>query len=234
MNAELLVSISGIRDTTVELADGFAAELDKRGIPVSLLVAPRLKGKYRLVRDEATQEWLRARHARGDAILLHGYDQAATKKRRAEFAALPAHEAMLRLIAADRVMEEAGLRTRLFAPPRWIASEGALLMLPRVGFRLCADLTSIRDLERGTSVRARVLGVGEGFLAEPWWCRALVMSAERVARRNGTVRLAIKANHLERTGPRQAFLDAIDLSQHHGARPATYRWPYDRQQSTAA
>lgn len=234
MNAELLVSISGIRDTTLELADGFVAELDKRRIPASLLVAPRLKGKYRLVRDPGTQEWLHARQRHGDAILLHGYDQAATKKRRAEFASLPKHEAMLRLIAADRVMEDTGLRTRLFAPPRWIVSEGALAALPHAGFRLCADLTAIRDLERGTAVRARVLGVGEGFLAEPWWCRALIMGAQRVARRGGTVRLAIQAKHLERPGPRQAFLDAIDLSLFHGARPAAYRWPYDRQHTSAA
>lgn len=234
MKPELLVSISGIRDTTVELADEFVAELDNRRIPASLLVAPRLKGKYRLIRDAGTQEWLRARQRHGDAILMNGYDQAATRKRRAEFAALPAHEAMLRLIAADRVMEEAGLRTRLFAPPRWIVSEGALLMLPRVGFRLCADLTAIRDLEQRTAVRARVLGVGEGFLSEPWWCRALIMSAQRVARRGGTVRLAITAKHLQRPGTRQAFLDAIDLSLYHGARPATYRWPYDREHSSAA
>lgn len=86
MNAELIVSISGIRDTTRDVAIEFAAEMDRRNVRLSLLVAPRLKGKYRLVDDPATQAWLRGRRARGDAIVLHGYDQAATKSRRAEFA----------------------------------------------------------------------------------------------------------------------------------------------------
>ena len=129
MRGQLIVSVSGIRDNTREAAQAFAAEMDKREVPLSLLVAPRLKGRYRLVDDARTQEWLRERRETGDAIVLHGYDQAATKRRRAEFAALPRHEARLRLMAADRVMEQVGLRTRLFAAPRWNASDGAMAAL---------------------------------------------------------------------------------------------------------
>ena len=40
----------------------------------------------------------------------------------------------------------------------------------------------ITDPVRRTTVRTRGLGVGEGFLSEPWWCRTLVWSAERAAR----------------------------------------------------
>lgn len=154
----------------------FTEEMDRRSIPLSFLVSPRLKGKYRLVEDQPTVDWLAARRSRGDAIVLHGYDQAATKKRRDEFAALPAHEANLRLMAADRVMEQTGLRTRLFAAPGWTASAGAIEMLPRNGFRLNIGLSEITDLVRGTSVRARVLGIGEGFSpsrggAGCWCCR---------------------------------------------------------------
>ncbi|MFC9789296.1 DUF2334 domain-containing protein [Rhodococcus sp. NPDC127528] len=224
MAGQLIVSVSGIRDETRERVAEFAAELDGRRVPLSLLVAPRLKDKYRLVRDEPTQEWLRSRLAGGDAVVLHGYDQAATKKRRAEFAALPAHEATLRLLAADRVMEETGLRTRLFAAPRWQASPGAVSALPRTGFRLLAGATGIHDLERGTVTRARVLGIGDGHRAEPWRCRALVLGAGRTARRGGLVRLAVTAKQLAQPGPRQALLDAVDLALHHDARPAVYRW----------
>ncbi|WP_159842184.1 DUF2334 domain-containing protein [Nocardia sp. CY41] len=224
MNAELIVSISGIRNTTRDAAMDFAEEMDRRGVPLSLLVAPRLKGKYRLLDDPATQAWLRGRRARGDAIVLHGYDQAATKRRRAEFATLPRHEARLRLTAADRVMEQADLRTRLFAAPRWDASAGALDALPEVGFRLALGLASIIDLERNTAQKSRVYGIGEGFRAEPWWCRALVMGAARTARRGGVLRLAVSAPQLARSGPRQAMLDAVDLALFHGAAAATYRW----------
>src|SRR5690606_34478623 len=224
MNAELIVSVSGIRDTTRDAAIEFAAEMDRRDVRLSLLVAPRLKGKYRLVNDPATQAWLRGRRAAGDAIVLHGYDQAATKRRRAEFATLPKHEALLRLTAADRVLEQVGLRTRLFAAPRWDASAGAIAALPRVGVRLGLGLTSRLDLERDVDQKARVYGIGEGSRAEPWWCRALVMGAARTARRGGVLRLAISGAQLSRPGPRQAMLDAVDLALYHGAVSEVYRW----------
>ena len=91
--------------------------LDGRGVPVSLLVAPRLKNGYRLEGDPTTVDWVRSRRSGGDAVVLHGYDEAATKRLRGEFATLPAHEANLRLMGADRVLEHVGLRTRLFAAP---------------------------------------------------------------------------------------------------------------------
>ncbi len=222
MSGRLIVSVSGIRDDTCEHAAEFARELDKRGVPLSLLVAPRLKDKYRLTQDESTQQWLRGRRDAGDAVVLHGYDQAATKRRRAEFATLPRHEAKLRLMAADRVMEQTGLRTRVFAAPRWIASPGAMAALPEAGFRLIAGINSLHDFENGAIERGRVLGIGEGFKAEPWWCRALVIGAGRTARRGGLVRLAVSAKQLGSSGPTMAMLDAVDLALYSGATPSVY------------
>jgi uncharacterized protein len=223
----LIVSISGISDRTLADVAEFCAQLDGRHVPVSFLVAPRIKGGYRLDDDAHTVEWLTARREGGDAVVLHGFDEAATKKRRGEFATLPAHEANLRLMAADRVMEHLGLRTRLFAAPGWTVSQGTVSALPRNGFRLLAGLSGITDLVRDTTVRARVLGIGEGFLTEPWWCRTLVLSAERTARREGIVRVAVAARHLRRSGPRQAMFDAIDLALMHHCVPSVYHWtPY--------
>lgn len=230
----LIVSISGIRDRTLDDVTAFRAELAARDVPASLMVAPRLKGGYRLDRDPTTVEWLTAQRSGGDAVLLHGYDEAATKKRRSEFATLQAHEANLRLMGADRVLEHLGLRTRLFAAPGWTVSQGTVVALPRNGFRLLAGLSGITDLTRGGTERARVLGVGEGFLTEPWWCRTLVLSAERTARRAGTVRIAVAAKHLHRPGPRRALLDAVDLALMHHATPAVYRWTPDRAVPDAA
>ncbi|MBX7432069.1 DUF2334 domain-containing protein [Mycobacterium sp. Y57] len=224
MAGQLIVSISGVSDRTIGDVADFRARLDERGVPASFLVAPRIKGGYRLDRDRDTVGWLVDRRAAGDAIVLHGYDEAATKQRRGEFASLPAHEANLRLMAADRVLEHLGLRTRLFAAPGWNVSPGALTALPRNGFRLVAGLSGITDLVRGQTVRARVLGIGEGFLTEPWWCRTLVLSAERSARREGVVRVAVAARHLRRSGPRQAMLDAVDLALLHSCVPTVYTW----------
>jgi predicted deacetylase len=231
---QLIVSVSGIRDRTLDDVADLCAQLDARDVPVSLLVAPRLKGGYRLDTDRVSVDWLTVRRARGDAVVLHGFDEAATKKRRGEFATLPAHEANLRLMGADRVLEHVGLRTRLFAAPRWTVSQGTVRALPRNGFRLLAGVGGITDLVRDTTLRARVLGIGEGFLTEPWWCRTLVLAAERSARRSGTVRIAVAAGQLSRTGPRQAVLDAIDLALMHGCVPEVYRWVSPPASSAAA
>jgi hypothetical protein len=228
MPGQLIVSVSGITDRTAGDVEELCRQLDARQVPVSFLVAPRSGGGYRLHADAATTEWLRVRRDHGDAILLHGYDQAATKKRRPEFATLPAHEANLRLTAADRVLEQVGLRTRLFAAPGWTASPGTVAALPRNGFRLLASVDTVTDLVRHVAVRARVLGIGGGFIAEPWWCRTLVLSAERTARRGGIVRLAITAKQLRGSGPRQAILDAIDLALMHRATPTVYQWRPDQ------
>jgi predicted deacetylase len=224
---QLIVSVSGISDRTLPEVEAFCGQLGARGVPASFLVAPRIKGGYRLDQDGPTVEWLAGRRDRGDAIVLHGFDEAATKTRRGEFATLPAHEANLRLMAADRVLEHLGLRTRLFAAPGWTVSAGTVTALPRNGFRLLAGLSGMTDLVRQNTVRTRVLGIGEGFLAEPWWCRTLVLSAERTARRDGIVRVAVAARHLGRSGPRQAMLDAVDLALMHQCVPAVYQWlPY--------
>lgn len=223
MSGQLIVSVSRIGERTLADVAAFCAELDARQVPVSLLVAPRLKGGYRLDADPDTVGWLTGRRDRGDAIVLHGYDEAATRRRRAEFATLPAHEANLRLLGADRVLEHVGLRTRLFAAPGWVISPGARRVLPRNGFRLLADLHAITDLVDGTTSRARVIGIGEGFLTEPWWCRVLVRAAARTAGRGDTVRLTIAATQLGKPGPLQAMLDAVDAAIAAGGTPDVYR-----------
>ena len=124
---QLIVSISGHqRADAAPTSRRSAHNSTSAAVPASFLVAPRLKGGYRLDRDASTVEWLAARRDRGDAIVLHGFDEAATKKRRGEFATLPAHEANLRLMGADRVLEHLGLRTRLFAAPGWTVSQGTV------------------------------------------------------------------------------------------------------------
>lgn len=223
MPGKLIVSVSGIRSETLLQAQAFADELSAREVPMSLLVAPRLKGGYRLAEDADTCEWLRQRRAGDDAIVLHGYNQVPSRKRRAEFAELGAHEAALRLLAADRVLETIGLRTRIFAAPRWNASPGAQSAMTGRGFRTNLGSTSIDDMVTGTQIKARVLGLGDGFPAEPWWCRLLVANSVRVARRGGVVRLSVAAKHLGAPVAGKAILDCIDLALLHEAEPVTYR-----------
>lgn len=225
MTPRLIVSVSGLRDTTLDDAVDLVGELERRSVPVSLLVAPRRGHEYRLAEDAGTQDWLRHRRAQGDAIVLGGYDDAATKPRRPEFASIGPAEAAVRLAAADRLMAEMGLRTRVFAPPRWNASPGCLKALPGAGFRVCAALAGVHDVVRGTTQRGRALSIGEGFVADGWWCRALVAAAGRTAEAGGLVRLNISATQLSRRAPRAALLDAVDLvAGERGAQVARYEW----------
>lgn len=227
MGAELIVSLSGTDYRTLGATADLRRDLAARGVPVSLFVTPRQAGGYRLDRDEAAAAWLRGQRAAGDAVVLHGFDEGPPRRRRGEFATLPAHEASLRLIAADRMLEQAGLRTRLFAGPGWMTSAGTQKALPCNGFRLLIGRHGTTDLVRGTVTRSPLLGSGAGFLPEPWWCRALVLSAERTARRGGPVRIAIATRQLATPGFRQAVLDAVDLALLHDCRPSVYRWGGD-------
>lgn len=240
VSAQLVVSLSGLGHQALDQAAEFAAELDQRGVPLSLLVAPRPGGVERPTPDSPVLSWVRERLRGHDAAVLHGFDHAPegtrgllprlasvtgypTKALRgAEFAGLPAHEAGLRLVAAQAVLDQLGLRVHAFAPPRWFASPGTLEALRAHGFSVCADAMAIRDLNGGQVYRGRVYGFVPGERVEPWWCRALVLGAGRAARRGGVVRLAMDAADLRRDGPRQAVLDAVDLALHHGAEPATY------------
>ena len=223
VDAQLLVSLSGISARTLHRCADLAAELDRREVPLSLLYAPRTG-------DSAVTEWVRERAGRGDSVLLHGYDHQVTPTHRtvrlgkkAEFASLPAHEARLRLIAATASMDNAGLRADGFAPPRWLASRGTLDALREHGFPLCADLVAVRDLRSGDVRRARVHEFGSQYQrTETVRCFALVLAAARAARRGGLVRLGAEAAELARPGLRQALLDAVDVALENRAFGSSY------------
>lgn len=234
MPTQLLVSLSGIRSATLDDCAALSTELDARGVPISLLVTPRDPG------EPAVLDWIRERRDRGDVIMTHGYDHTSDPigswgtytvtrlGRRAEFAGLPAHEAGLRLYAANVLMERVGLSTDLFAPPRWLASSGTLGALRGRGYQVCAEGTLVRDLHSGEVYRGPVLGfaaigMGGGERSEPWFRRALVLGVTGIARRGGLVRVAVDGAELARGGRKAALLDAVDAARQHGARPATYR-----------
>jgi uncharacterized protein len=198
VTARLVVSLSGISVRTLDRCAELSQALSQRGVPLSLLFAPRLAGS-----DAGVVAWIQQRRAAGDALLLHGFDHAAEPRsrtvalgRRAEFAALPAHEAGLRLTAATVALERVGLSTTSFAPPRWLASRGTIIALQRKGFLLCAEAAGVRDLRTGIVYKGRTA---------PWW------------RRGDLIRLALDASE-----PRQSLLDAVDLALLHGASGITY------------
>lgn len=245
--ARLIVSLSGLSADSPESlrrSAAFTEELDARGIAASQLLRPRGPAGP-LDPGSPLVAWMLERRAAGDAIVLHGYDHTADPignwqatalarvGRRAEFAALPRHEAGLRLTAARRVLTAVGLRTDLFVPPRWLASEGTVEALTEQGFAVLADENGVRFLTDGTLVRARVLGfrvsgerrpvADDQKAAESWRCRVLQTEVERTARRGGLIRINVRAKDLKRTPRRDAVLAAVDAALELGAVPATYR-----------
>ncbi len=51
-----------------------------------------------------------------------------------------------------------------------------------------------------------------------------MLSAERIARRSGVVRVAAAAGHLRSPGIRLAMLDAVELALMHSCVLAVYEW----------
>ena len=76
MSGRLLVSVSSIFDQTRSAADRLISDLRADGIEVSLLVAPRIDGDWRLAKDKDTLTWLEQQRERGHELILNGFDQA--------------------------------------------------------------------------------------------------------------------------------------------------------------
>jgi predicted deacetylase len=230
--ARLIVSlpVAGDSGETLAEVESFADALAGRGVPLSLQVRP-VSPQGPLAPTSHVAGWLRERRTGGDALVLHGYDHSRRplgpqhRIRRAEFSALPPHEAALRLAAARWVMERAGLETGAFTPPGWRASAGTLTALSSRGFAVCADEAGVHLLQAPLSgpVRARLLGFETGPRGPEAMCaRLLVAKAARTARRGGLVRIAVRRGDLFRPERRGAVLAAVDAALGHGATGATY------------
>ncbi len=209
-------------------AETFAAALAERGLPLSLLVRP-VGPAGPLAPGARVAGWLRERRSAGDELVLHGYDHSQrplgpqTRIRRAEFSALPAHEAALRLAAARWVTDRAGLELTAFAPPAWRVSAGTLTALAARGFTTCADEAGVHLLGGPVpgAVRAPVLETG-ARTPEVLTTRLLVAKATRAARRGALVRIAVRGDDLRRPERRAALLGVVDFVLGSGASGATH------------
>lgn len=241
----LLVSLSGLTDgddADHARAVAFAGELDRHRVPVTHLLQPRgpegpLTPAAPLVR------WVAGRVRAGDDVLLHGYDHTPDPigswqtvpriGRRTEFGALPEHEATLRITAARRILTRIGLTTDGFAPPGWVASDGALAALRGHGFRLYADEAALRSPDgSGPVLRSRLLTFRR---SDPWphsadrpagehrRARALEQAAARTAGKGGTVRIAVRAKDLRKQNRVDAVLRAVTAAVEAGAVPSVHR-----------
>ncbi|MCK2201273.1 DUF2334 domain-containing protein [Corynebacterium callunae] len=221
MSGRLLVSVSSIFDQTRSAADGLIKDLRAEGIEVSLLVAPRIDGDWRLAKDKETRKWLEKHREIGHELILNGFDQPV-QGRRSEFASLEAHEARLRLIGAIRQMEKIGFNFNVFAPPRWRMSEGTFEVLSEFDFDFAASTRGMHNLKTGDFLACRNLSVGEGFGAAKWWRKNVINAVSRGAARGNTVRLSASARNLENPKVARDFRNAALGALALGAQPQSY------------
>jgi predicted deacetylase len=206
MNARLVVSLSDIEDPVLPECTELAAELDARGLPLSLLVQPRPSSSGAVHRGSSSWRWIDSRVRAGDSVVLQG-DDSPVLGRAAEFASARGHEARLRLVAAVRKLGALALNSDSFAPPRWSASAGTRAALRELGFEVCADLAGVLRLRTGEMLRGRVLASTQGVRT----------AAERAARRGWLVQLAVHASDLRRAGSTDAVLHVVQAVLRHGA-----------------
>ena len=221
MSGRLLVSISSIFDQTRKAANVLVNDLKSEGIEVSLLVAPRIDGDWKLAKDKQTRTWLEKQHNQGRELILNGFDQPV-QGRRSEFATLERHEARLRLTGAIRQMEQIGFTFAVFVPPRWRMSEGTSEVLPEFDFKVAASGRGLHDLRTGEFLQCRNLSVGEGFGAAKWWRKNVLNAAMRGASRGNTVRLSVSARNLSNPKVARDFRNTAIAALELGAQPRTY------------
>lgn len=236
MSATLVVSLHDVAPATARQTEGWLAALDRRGIPVSLLVIP---GEWRgrsLCSDAGFVRFVADRAAAGDEIVQHGWRHAAgvdghgwrSLAQRAvcrgagEFAAVSEQSALLRLRAGRGAMRQAGLEAAGFTAPGWLHSPGTVKALVSMGFRYTTTHFGVLDLRRGTSIGGLALSNRPGSAAAGIASQLMLRTSRLVSRTGGLVRIALHPDDLDHPGLADSTLTAIDRCLAAGARAVTY------------
>jgi predicted deacetylase len=236
MRPRLVVSVHDVAPATVAAARAWCADLDRRGVRLSLLVVPGPWSGPPLAAHAGTVGWLRDRVAAGDEAVLHGWAHRAgpggpgwrravgrvVARGAAEFAALTEPEAYALVAAGRAVLDELALPVAGFTPPGWLHSPGTLTALARSGLRYTTSHRGVTDLHTGGRLPALALSHRPGGTGERAAAALLERLAVATARRGGTVRIALHPADLARPGLRAATLRAVDATLAAGAVPTTY------------
>jgi predicted deacetylase len=232
----LVVSIHDVAPTTADQTRRWCADADSLGIPISLLVIPGPWRGASLADEPGYADVLRARAARGDELVMHGWAHRAgpegslprrlagriVARGAAEFGALDEVQAVDRLMSGRAVLRELGLTADGFTPPGWLASAATNRALRQVGFRYTTSHFGVLDLRTGRMRRGFALSHRPGGTGERLGAAIMVRRAQWGASRGGLVRIALHPDDLARPGLRDATLRAIEAVLATGGRAATY------------
>lgn len=232
----LVVSVHDVAPATAPACRAWATDLDRLGVPLSLLVVPGPWRGRSLLDDAETAVWLHRRVDGGDEVVQHGWRHegvpggarwrqavgSVVARGCAEFAALDEPEAARRLAFGGEVLERLGFFVTGFTPPGWLASPGALRAVRRLGFRYTTTHLGVHDLATGTVRRAPALSHRPGSRAERIGAELLVRASRHQARAGRNVRIALHPDDRARPELVEASLQAVADVLELGVRPRTY------------
>ena len=164
------------------------------GARLTLLIVPEYHGANRIDDASTFRRWVDGRLERGDELAMHGLrhlDEAASPwtprawiarrvmtAREAEFAAVTADEARMRITRGLALMRNCGWPVAGFVPPAWQISARAGATLGEFGFGYTSTRTSLYRLPDWTRCRAPALTFGSRSALRRWasirWTRSLV------------------------------------------------------------
>ncbi len=172
MSASLLISVHDVAPGTGAQTQRWLADLDRRGIPATLLLVP---GPWRgpcLATDGALVDAVLAAEDRGHELALHGYFHVVTHgaggllrrgvaqvvaRGGAEFATLSQDEARARIEAGLDELGSVGVTPVGFHPPGLFASPETVRALRRSGLRYYSThlgVNTIKDVRVGGAAPA--------------------------------------------------------------------------------
>lgn len=244
----LVVSIHDVAPATAVPVRRWVTDLDRLGVPATLLVVP---GPWRgpgLAEAPDLAGWLRDRRAIGDEIAQHGWDHRAVPGspnwRRSlgsalargceEFWTVDEEAAARRLCRGREVLAEAGLVVDGFTPPGWLASPGTVRALRHLGYRYTTSHTAITDLPSGRRLNLVALSQRPGGAGEQAGAVLMAVAARPLVRHGQGVRIALHPDDLDRPGLREATVRAIGAALDAGAQPLTYLDLVERRASPPA
>lgn len=233
----LVVSVHDVAPASFGPSLGWVGELDRLGVPSTLLVIPGPWQGEVLRPGTAFAAWLRAARANGHEIAQHGWSHAAvtgdagTLRRWSgrvmargceEFWSLGVDEAAARLVKGRTALDLAGFPVAGFTPPGWLASPAATEAMAAVGFRYTTTHTAVHDLQAQCRHRAIAFCHRPGGRWEGAGAELMAAAARHLPARGHSVRIALHPEEFVRPHLRRASLDAIQAALAAGAQPVTY------------
>lgn len=164
------IVIHAVAPAHLAACERLIAALERFGaLPLTLLAVPRFHGDDR---DPRFEEWLAARHARGDEIALQGFTHSDDGepvdwldhliRRRyshgeAEFSALREEQALRRLRGGIAWLQQLGLAPQGFVAPAWLLSQGSWSALRQCPFSYTCTLRRLVLLPELRMLQAQAL-----------------------------------------------------------------------------